>query len=191
MYFHGIDPDLKFCTIARLDERQRLISIDYVTAKGADRRALILDMMRNICSPITRHFSWSAAAAVEGQNLTYTGKANKARAQDVADLANISGAVCACLMRDSPGARVYLPSPQDWKNSEPKHINQERTFQRLGIPFVKACVSVGGDGITKISDNAYCYPATPLFGLTNSQWKDAADAVGLALYAFDTFNKTK
>lgn len=181
--YFGVDPDLRECAFAALNSVGVLADVTFITVKPKGREAIV-----PMCGEVSRKArGWVArfVAAVEGQTLTYT----KGHAlQDVADIGVVAGAALGGFASNRNALAVYNPQPQVWKGSQPKHVNQARTFTRLGIPFGTAGLKICKDGIPTCTKGAYCYPLTPMFGLKQSQWKDAADAVGLALYAYDTYN---
>jgi hypothetical protein len=114
------------------------------------------------------------AAAVESQNVSYTGKSNAARPQDQIYLAQVAGQLQMCMATD----HTFVPLPAEWKGSmKGKWIHQRRLMKRLGWHFEK----MGGQDPYPVPlDYKELCPAS-----NKGDWKDINDSVGLALYAYD------
>lgn len=169
-YIYGLDPDLRDCACAILDRRTSpptLVTVRFFRAAGHPE-SVKLGMVAAVARGLPELFlSYPPNRFVaEGQDLTYTGKTNRARPQDIANLSVVAGAAMA--IATYYAAEVKNPLPKVWKGSVPKEIHQGRVFKAMGIPFEQG--------------PSYCYPKTPMFNLPKTAWADAADAVGLALW---------
>lgn len=160
----GIDPDIKGTAWAILREGQLI-------AAGRFRAKCKLGAAWEIGEALPRELKkWEVSAvAIEGQDLSYTGKTNRARPQDLADLSFVAGAATCAAMRQC--SQIFNPLPSEWKGSVPKGIHHARVFTALGVPFTSA------------PDGKYCWPSALPFGLNRGDWVDVSDAVGLALWA--------
>lgn len=183
LYFAGVDPDLHSLHTAVLvcnDEgtMSALSGIWTVKVKGAKDEEAVVQILR---SPFGCPFKVQAVA-VESQQVGYTGRTNAARPQDLIHLAQVAGGLVA-LWKNCPS--VYLPSPQAWKGSVPKHIKQARIFSALGIKYSLA----GGNCQYAVPENFKQYDKTG--NLNAGDWIDAGDSVGLAVYAAERYFKEK
>lgn len=193
MIFLGLDPDLKGCPIAGVNGLGKLLFVVTTRvpkakkgeAQAKDTRIAMIEALFSTFHRFHHEGIPVTAVAVEGQDLSYT---RGYAAQDIADLSAVSGAALAYSRFLCPRA-TYFPKPAAWKGQVKKVAHQARTFERLGIPFERVGVSVGSDGLQTVSNEAYCRPVARLFDLNPGDWKDAADAVGLALWALDTYRK--
>ena len=188
-HFCGSDPDLHTLSVAVLKDAAGLPVLDrilLVKQKGSKGDAAVLDMvnaMQRMNGIQLDMLNGATVMAVESQDVSYTGRTNAARVSDLVNLAHIAGAVCQKFSILAPRA-MLLPKPQAWKGSVPKHIHQCRTLKRLGIEFAMA----GG---------ASPYPVPRDFlrdvvwgdKCNDGDWKDINDSIGLALYAWDWWQK--
>lgn len=175
MYYLGCDPDLRNCSFGIIDEYSRPVWV-WCCKVHRKERDPINTMIRHLEDGMRQVQPQGVIkACVESQAITYTGKKNKARPQDILNLAYVSGAVAGILRAHWSVPTVTLVKPQTWKGSIPKHIKQKRIWKDLGIP----CELKGGD-------KPYTVPKIKIAGsdaLNMSDWADATDAFGLALYA--------
>ena len=173
--YYGIDPDMRSIAIAVLPAVGLPVAVRIVKADGT--RTGAAGALGRALQEMFAEFPPTVLVA-EGQDLSYTGKSNRARANDVAALGVVSGAALA--LGSLAGAKTHNPMPAAWKGHLPKLQHQARVFSELGIPFLPSCdesrAALGG----KVK--GYCYPTSPLFGLKKSEWADGADALGLALW---------
>jgi len=177
--FAGADPDLIAASYVEVVEVDgvpvvSLVWLQKLKHPPRDRALKVVamkDMLR--CADIGDGVT---AAAVESQNVSYTGKSNAARAQDMIYLAQVAGQLQMCMDTDS----LFVPIPAEWKGSmKGKWIHQRRLMKRLGWYFEK----MGGQDPypVPLSYKELC-PAS-----NKGDWKDINDSIGLALYAYDTW----
>lgn len=116
--------------------------------------------------------------AVEGQHYVRGGDAP---ARDIGRLSTVAGAAAAVL---APHAETLLmPTAVEWKGSIPKAVHQARTCTKLGWAWER-----------KGGERGYCVPADPAIrGALPKQtdWKEALDAIGLALWVRAQVQLTK
>jgi len=93
---------------------------------------------------------------------------------DLLPLAAVGGIISHAMASMDPPILTQFVLPRQWKGSQPKRINQQRTWKTLNIP----CILKGGS-------NPYCVPQFPGRPPEKpfSQWKHLSDAYGLALAA--------
>lgn len=123
-----------------------------------------------------------AMAVVEGQRI-YEG--SKVRPNDIMHLAQQAGVAVGMIAAFFPTAHILWPEPMEWKQQQPKKVNQGRTFKHYNIGYV---LSLGAE--------PYCYPSgcaraakiANAGKLKQGDWKHVADAVGLALYGARLLN---
>lgn len=169
----GFDPDTKTPAYAIVT----LTEILEVGILPASLREFVVGMesvLRRYCP---------ALAVVEGQDI-YEG--SKVSPNDIKHLAQHAGVAVGVLGSLSPSTNIAWPEPREWKQQQPKKVNQGRSFKHYGIGYV---VTVG--------QVPYCYPsgcakAARIAGagkLKQGDWKHVADAVGLALYGAKLLNQ--
>lgn len=184
-WFIGIDPDLHHVAVAwiTVDDAGSLVLGDIHVIERKKRKGetafeaatgIIPDAL--FLAAMTSGTGGVEAVAVEGQR-QYPD--SKVRPNDLIALAQVAGAATAFSRRTNTKnvrAWLYMPLPQDWKGQVPKKIHQARVLRRVGLtPEGKA---------------DYCFPKEKVGLLARvSDWKHASDAVGLALYAYDTWKK--
>lgn len=179
----GLDPDLHCCGVAIYNFETRKI----VTARTIEipRKFKGVDAVREMLQALDVFFGkdfWGIANltdqclayAVETQQI-YPGK-SKARPNDLLKLALVSGGALLAGMFPLPVGKIFLPAPRQWKGNVPKPIHQARLCERLGWRYKKT--------------QGYTYPLNSGITLRPSQWKQAMDGVGLALWAADQVAKT-
>jgi len=120
---------------------------------------------------------WNPIFVIEHQSVVYTAKEGK-NPQNIVNLSAVSGLVCGQLKMLYSNGAVLLPSPNDWKQSQPKRINQPRTYEKFGWQHE----------IRATGKNRYAAPVPLPKDLpgsdtwTMSDWKHIGDAFGLALH---------
>ncbi len=175
----GIDPDVHTCAVARItiSKTDLNISVWIVRNNKAKGREAALGMAHTLfdtylIAPLVD------VLTVEGQDIRYAGKTNRANPQDLCNLALVTGAAYACI----PARVKYSPLPSEWKGSVPKHVKQCRILDGLGIKYCMA----GGNHLYPIPLNfeQYCV------GKVNAgDWKDLTDALGLAVWGLEKYKK--
>lgn len=180
--FIGVDPDLHATAIAILDGRGYVRDIHLTkvhdSIKGQDAVIATVEQVRDIVGllrepdPIDSAKTW---VVVESQEVSYSAKqgANPRSMIPVAQVAGIAMGLLATLDRTS----VSLALPQKWKGSVPKHIHQARIAKMMGWEYRIA----GGKQPYVVPKPPRSFPG--MGKCTDSTWKHAMDAVGLALYA--------
>ena len=104
----------------------------------------------------------------------------------IVQLAQITGALAVTFTASSRKNSVYFRTPKEWKNSRPKHIDQGRSYKRLGIPFE----------VVGKNNSRYCVPTAPapqwsdemkkkFNDIKKTEWKHIGDAIGLAWYGIN------
>ena len=169
----GFDPDTKTPAYAVVT----LTEVLEVGILPAGLREFVVGME----SVLKRHTV--ALAVVEGQEI-YPG--SKVRPNDIKTLAQSAGIAVGTVATLCPSANIAWPEPREWKQQQPKKVNQGRSFKHYGIGYVVTTGQV-----------PYCYPsgcakAARIAGagkLKQGDWKHAADAVGLALYGAKLLNQ--
>lgn len=115
---------------------------------------------------IVRGFDDERYVAVEGQHYIAAGKAP---AKDIARLGTVAGAAAGILAQYC--VRLEMPTAQVWKNGRPKPIDQRWTAAALGW---------------EVEERAgYVCPTNPVIRGTLDRiadWKEAMDAIGIALW---------
>jgi len=178
LYFAGIDPDLHSLHTAVVSchtdgSNPKLQGIWTVKAKGAKNEEAVVAILKSY-----RRECMADAVAIESQQILH----NAARPQDLIHLAQVAGGLVG-IWQGCPN--VYLPSPQAWKGSVPKHIKQARVFSALGLKYSLA----GGNCQYAVPENFKLFDRTD--NLNAGDWIDAGDSVGLALYAAERYFKEK
>lgn len=190
-YFVGVDPDMHHTAIAVVDVDGQVVMVGMVKTKDCKEREAIVEMSHALADyfmadELPRNIH---TLVVESQEISYTAKSGK-NPRSVMMLANISGAVLAAAkvfysIQGQDCRNVFLVPPAEWKGQVPKQIQQARTLQRLGWGFIKTGPKLTG----------YCYPEkvpTNVIGIENilqGEWKHVLDAIGIALWAHDSFIK--
>jgi len=130
----------------------------------------------------------SGLAAVEAMDISYTGKTNQARKQNVVDLAPMSGAL-AVITEALCNLNTVLVLPGAWKGQVPKDIHQARICAAMGWKFEKSGTSVwpidAEYTCTKVSAKGMKTPHV----LGKGEWKHVLDSVGLALFAAKRYKR--
>lgn len=198
MYYIGCDPDTHNTALAVIDADGMPVAVYVIKTAPARNEDAAVGMVRAVAAMFFDKVSVGnllpeanagiAAVAVEGQEI-YHGVAGRTKnTKSILSLGPVSGAVLACSSLRWPEAHLYFPQPKAWKGQVPKGPHQARTFGKMGMTFKQV----------KSSDGGYCYPlpgqADHVLGggaLTQGQWKHAADAFGLALYAREITMLTK
>ncbi len=187
----GIDPDVHGCAVAMLDSTNTLRVFVIRETRGKSRDAAISMITDNPAFSVVRHAYKPDVLTVEGQDARYTGT-TCARPQDIVALALVTGACLASI----PADVKYCPLPREWKATTRKDIKQRRIFKGLGIEFTMK----GGrvpyeDAPENKKKNYYPVPLHPekytIGKVNDGDWKDLADAVGLAVWGLEKFKGQK
>lgn len=168
----GFDPDTKTPAYA-------VVTLDEILEVGIlpnELRKFVVGME----SVLRRYVP--ALAVVEGQEI-YSG--SKVRPNDIKLLAQHAGIAVGHIATASPTTQITWPEPREWKQQQPKKVNQGRTFKHYNIGYV---LSLGAE--------PHCYPSgcaraakiANAGKLKQGDWKHVADAVGLALYGARLLN---
>lgn len=167
-YFVGIDPDLHTTAIAVADLHE-VYHIEVVRSsnnlKGHDA---VLDQIQRLAMALPRlleHPLYDPATLVVESQRIYE-RHQKANPNSLLPVAQVAGgAVGVC-----EGRWANLVLPQDWKQQQPKEVNQARTYEHYGWDHKKAkgYVVPTNHGFTNVKD---------------SDWKHLGDALGIALWA--------
>lgn len=170
----GVDPGSDGTGIA-VSTAHKLLEVACVRSNCIDPRTSHIHMMRNSVAVLEALLKrWQVSlVVVEGQS--YHAK-SKSPPGDIIKLANVAGALAGICAAFQPGIQVAIPKPEDWKGQTKKPINQARTFDRFGISHSPAA--------------GYCYPSgcatsaaiRGAASLNKGDWKEVADAAGLALW---------
>ena len=173
MNFIGIDPDTKNTGICFIGGDGKILRCE--CARGVNFRGLARAIRMVLDQRV-----WERGAcvrgpfivAIEDQEIAYSSRqgVNPRSMIPLAQAAGMAFALsCACLDL----AEIVLVKPQAWKGSVDKVTHQGRVFDRLRLSYV--------------AKKDYCIPAVPVPGadFPPSMWKHVADAVGLALWAYD------
>lgn len=184
----AVDPDthgLAICYIQYDIPTKKLVKLKVDVLKigrSLVRKEAALAMCRhpNLAKALERQSPANNLLVVEGQEVAYTGKTNKANPRDLMNLSLVAGAVTAIADTDL----VLCPSPHEWKGSVPKHVHQCRVLTKAGIKYAMR----GGKKI----ESQYPVPLQPeRFQLSKSinlgDWKDINDAIGLGLWGIQQY----
>jgi len=176
-YYAGIDPDLRKLSYAIVNSRGQLVRVQLAKINDKDLKGLPLveracRKAAHLGSDVSLAFT---AAAIEMPDVTYTGRTNAARRQDLVLLAAVAGAWKGSI----PNSHLTLPF--DWKGTVPKHIPQCRAYRDLGIEYELW----GGQ-------HKYAVPKLPKEvivsdGINPGDWADVSDSVALALWCYRKF----
>lgn len=184
----GLDPDLHRTAIALVDEHNNLVGVGCcrVSAKKKGIQAC-LSMIGALEEMWHDWFTGQdniVAAAIEGQDITYTAKRG-ANPNDILKLAPISGAACAYARVFNRTANIYMPKPVEWKGSKPKLIHHKHICKfMLGWEYEEKAGYVIPDIPDKDKDSII-----GLDTINPSDWKHIMDAVGLAYWARESYRK--
>jgi hypothetical protein len=174
-YYVGIDPDCGSTGTAILQDG-RLDKVLCVRPHSALSMASAMSLMiRDIGSYIHLFGKrCECSLVIEDQEIAYTSRSGK-NPRSMIPLAQVAGMAA--------GAAPYLLTnniefvkPSVWKGSVPKHVQQAKTFAKLGIPYR---VTTGKE--------PYCIPTVAIAGadFPDGLWKHVADAAGIALWAYE------
>jgi hypothetical protein len=127
------------------------------------------------------------AMAVEGQSIRRGGHA---RPNDIKNLAFAAGGISASLLDRWPKADLFVPEPSEWKGSIPKEVHQQRICSAVGWPHERRkgyCVpeDIGDCESVRWSDRE------ERKAMRGGDWKHGLDALGLALWARDQWEKNR
>lgn len=196
--YYGIDPDLHTAAIAGIVHFPASypnaglwpFGAWVVKSKGDKAGDAVLSMtdafidfihLTQLLPQIRTPYDPWPCFVIEHQDVTYTGKSGK-NPQDTLNLSTAAGAMLAALRTvwHDPRNTFMLPSPKKWKQQQPKHINQGRTFDRFGWTDRE---------IRGTKKDRYVFPhdvhTSALMGRdtwTMQDWKHLGDAFGLARY---------
>lgn len=191
-YFMGIDPDMHDLPVVVIDDSEvpQVMAIDIIKVdhKFTDRAALV-EMVHQMAKyriakyQIACSVCLCKALAVEGQELYQFGDAKTKNPKSIMFLATVAG-MALYNFYNAPDMKLFFPTPHDWKGGVPKSIHQARTLKRLGWEY----------GQVESKANGYSYPLNPpsqFAHFKRGQWKHIVDAIGLALWARESYNLAK
>lgn len=180
----GVDPDTSRFAMAAVTrtplgalELWRIFHFGWVKTEESPigelpRLFRLLEIMMNENRPAGYH----NIITVESQEIYLGGKAAP---KNIVALAQMAGAQALFALRGLNMTRdaFYMPSPKEWMGQVPKEIKQARSFVKLGIPFRPM--------------SGYVVPTVPahLSIQPPSEWKHMGDAVGLALWGIEKFDR--
>lgn len=174
----GIDPDLHNTAIALINGDYEVLdlAIASIPSKytGIEAKLKMMEILENIIGLAMSPYDDIDLCVVEGQQKYFGTSA--ARTKDLIDLAHVSGAAAAYCISFNP-ERISMPVPATWKGSIPKPIHQERILKRLKWSPKRTAT--------------YAYPTTPpaaYLDFTKTHWKHLVDAIGLAIWGYETFS---
>lgn len=178
-YFIGIDPDLHslFTALVTTDgtgNSPKLYGIRTTKARGLKNEAAVASILSLYHKPESPDAGYTYVA-IESQKALR----NSARPQDLIHLAQVAGG----LVRAWVGTPTILVPPQEWKGTVPKHIKQARVLTALGIKY--ALCGGGTQYTVPVEWEKYDLDKK----MTAGDWVDAADSVGLALWAAESYFK--
>jgi len=185
MIFLGIDPDLHSLAIASVGIGPVVRSLRVVNSKGSTERDAVVDMASALAKlqlPET-----PTVVVVEAQEVVYTARSG-ANPRDLINLAAVAGATVCKMKMLFPSASVWLTPPGTWKGQVPKQIHQARMFSKLGWPYEPRGSKIRTGYCRPLSYGSQEAPAGAE-GLNISDWKHVGDAVGLALWGMEQWNK--
>ena len=182
----GIDPDVHKCAFAyvtKYPDGRKDLMVHVVRQKDGKRKEAAMSLIQQeefsravIGIPGINIFG--DVLTVEGQDVRYTGKTSYANPQDVLYLAMIAGAA----INESGAIRKYCPLPREWKATVRKDIKQKRILSSIGIEYDVR----GGKSPYPVPRNFQKYA----IGKVNAgDWADLTDAVGLALWGLEKYEK--
>ena len=187
MIFVGVDPDthdlpiawIFFADVGGIPIPQGTLMIDMIHVP----RTFKADQACALMARQLHHYGSEQAPkgcdilCVEAQHFS---SKSRSRPQDIARLSVVAGAAGGAIKcRD-----LWLLPPVQWKGSVPKQIHQARIAKKL-----RWSVDPIGDLKT-----GYCAPRDPeILALLpkHSDWKHAFDAIGLALWALENWEKRR
>lgn len=189
-YIIGIDPDVTKQSLAMLvPNSPPLVIYKKVPKAEGCREAEVLQLAR--ATEVIRKIlniveGWQLKPEtfevyIEHQNMEQQKKEKKVNAQDLTNLAHISGIwsgmVSALLW--VPHKQIHIVTASTWKNSQPKRINQPRTLKALGYEYKM----MGGKRpyATPTSDMSTVLRYT-MDQPNPGDWEDINDSLGLAVY---------
>lgn len=191
MFYVGVDPDTHNCAYAIVDS-VKVVAVGVIRQKHRKERQATLAM----CAAVAEHLRaradggmWPLPAevlgfAVEGQELYLKGPTRTKDPRDILFLAPVAGAMIQALTFMHPEAVQMFPSPGKWKGSLAKKVHQVHVCKRAGW---RCRLSSNGK-------DAYCVPepvpdVPGAKDLGQSDWKHVLDAVGLAQWARDQYER--
>jgi len=178
-YFIGIDPDLHslFTALVTTDDNggsPRLYGVRTTKAKGDKNEDAVVRILSAYHKPESPDAGYTQVA-IESQKALR----NSARPQDLIHLAQVAGGLVSAWR----GTPITLVPPQEWKGTVPKHIKQARVLTALGIQYALC----GGNTQYAVPVDWQKYDLDGK--MTAGDWIDAADSVGLALWAAEYYFK--
>ena len=201
MIFIGCDPDTQrtaWAAVAdyHLSGLPRVLSVGLTKSdKGLKGRDAVKSMILRMCGPcearpLDTGVPQAVRIAVEAQEIAYSA-GQGVSPRSVAMLGPISGAAIACACRWWDVEAVEYPSPQAWKGSVPKAIHHARIAGKIGMAYKlhggeRGYAGPNGPDAWR-SGNV---PAGVQF-LNNSDWKHVMDAIGLALWCKEEYNRNQ
>lgn len=191
--FLGCDPDVRKLSIVAVTDSGELYGVwiskeEDKAKKGREAtlqmcRAGLKRLMDSVYSDLQEEEV--LAFAVEGQEVAYSAKSG-VPPQCLVNLAGVAGGTISILNALWEDASGYYPAPQFWKGSVPKDIHQKRIMKKAGLQYVMrggkkpyaVPVKIEEDKILEGPDR-----------MVASDWGEATDSLGLALWARGQYNK--
>lgn len=174
-YALGIDPSVSDLSIGLWGPKGPVeVMVVHIPRKRVTESEQSQVRMARALHKIRPAFAIATAVAIEGQQVDGRG----ARPADLFTLAHTTGAALAWCVQNYPEAHIMVPTPTEWKGQVAKYAHQARLFKDLGWDY-----TLHGTGKKR-----YARPVSvPLDfqHVTGPQWKDAADALLLARWAYD------
>jgi hypothetical protein len=174
-YYIGVDPDCGSTGIALLQDG-RLDKVFCARYHPAISMALAISLtVRDIGSYLYAFTRiCECQLIIEDQEIAYSARigVNPRSMIPLAQVAGMAAGAASYGLTDD----IEFVKPSVWKGSVPKHVQQARTFEKLGIPFW-----------TTDGNEPYCIPTVAIAGadFPDGLWKHVADAVGIALWAYE------
>lgn len=186
-FFIGVDPDTQTPAVAVIDKEGQPNKI--WVGKSGKPKAVGLHAVRRWCNQIDEEvelrvlLGLRSVIAIEVPEVSYTAKMGR-NPRDLMPLGMISSAFACYFQTDRSSSSprpILFPYPSQWKGQVPKAVHQARIYTRLGWEYKRH----GGD------KTGYCAPIHDRFGIKQGDWKHAGDALGLALWAYDSWKNNK
>ncbi len=173
-YILGCDPDSKYQAFAVIHVKTGKL-VDAFTIRSKTSDELVQSNAHASYRPATEWTCEKFFAVVEGQKVYTNDK--KSNPVSLIKLARASGIACAWLGSYIHCNGIHIALPQEWKGSKQKHAHQAQIIKKLGLtPEIKGTKSA-----------RYAIPKEGLLDLTATELKHVIDAVGMAMWARDSF----
>lgn len=167
----GIDPDTCDTSFGWWDDNGPVTAqVAHVIRSRAKGNHILTQTAAKIRNVTTR--PGVVRIAVEGQQFDKRTKSKR----DIFQLAQVAGIAIHEAMGRYPGARLFVPTPSEWKGGVAKHAHQARLYKDLGWGY-----QIVGTGSSR-----YAQPITPPSSFSHispGQWKHVGDALLLARWA--------